>query len=190
MTEEIETPDFGHDAALPAAAEVFAKLDSLVELQVSTEKEIEDLESRLKEKKAQLEQLEENQIPELMASMRMSDYRTSRGRRVEIKRDVRTSIPNAEKDITKHTTAMQWLIANGQSGVIKNVISVKLGRGDDARAKEIEAELKERGFHPDVRQWVEPQTLKKLVTEMLTDGKAIPFEPFNIFDQKIAKITT
>lgn len=84
---------------------------------------------------------------------------------------------------------LKWLVDNGQSGLIKNRISLTLERGKDENARRLAAELREKGLEPELTSWVEPQTLSKCVREMLEAGTDVPFEPLGVFDQQVAKVT-
>lgn len=166
----------------------FEQLSNLVEEQLREERALEDLEAQIEAAKARVKTLSEQSIPDLMARMRLKECTTLKGRKVTVKRTIRASIPSAEKDAVLHAAGLRWLIDNGQAGVIKNVVAVKLERGEDSKAKQIADELRERGLHPDVKSWVEPQTLGKLVRELLERGVNVPFEPLGVFDQNVAKI--
>ena len=72
--------------------------------------------------------------------------------------------------------------------MIKNVVTVDLDRGEDARADELLVELRSKGFEPTAKKDVHAQTLGALVRELMTAGTIVPKDLFNLFDQKIAKL--
>ncbi len=73
--------------------------------------------------------------------------------------------------------------------MIKNQVSVALDRGEDSRADDLVVKLRAEGYEVEAKKDVHAQTLGALVRELMADGKVVPIDKFNIFDQRIAKLT-
>ena len=89
-------------------------------------------------------------------------------------------------------TAFDWLRATNNESIIKNQISVSLGRGDDAKAQEILGLLKDKDVDADLKITVHNQTLKAFCRDALDNpdlAESLPREAFGIYQGKRAKIT-
>ena len=76
----------------------------------------------------------------------------------------------------KTDDAHQWLRDNGHGDIIKNVVSVSFGRGEDDRAKKVMTELFEQGLDAE-QSSVHPSTLKAFAREQIEGAN-------QVFDQK------
>lgn len=81
----------------------------------------------------------------------------------------RASIPK-----NKETEAFAWLEKNKHGDMIKNVFSIPLGMGDNAKAKKLEAFLKKEGFDYERRKAVPWNTLTAFIKEQVEDRKVKP----------------
>ena len=182
--------DYGADADPDeaAVARAFADLDRLT---LAAERAIDAFkksEEETQKRKQLMERLLQKEIPELLASMHLDKCTTSSGIEVTLKRDVKASLPGHER-VEARMGALRWLVDHGHGGVIKNVVTVDLDRGEDARADELVVELRSKGFEPIAKKDVHAQTLGALVRELMTAGTIVPKDLFNLFDMKTAKIT-
>lgn len=182
--------DYGTDAVPDSAAvaQAFADLDRLTlqaERIVEQRKLAEEQAAKLKQAE---DQLLNKDIPELLALMRLSECTTSSGIEVKIKKDIRASLPGHDR-VSHRAAALRWLVDQGHGGVIKNQVSVALGRGDDDRANDLVVELRGKGFDVESKKDVHAGTLAALFRELLADGKLVPNDIFNVFDQKAAKLS-
>jgi hypothetical protein len=94
--------------------------------------------------------------------------------------------------INNANIAFDWLRETNNESIIKNQISVSLGRGDDARAQEIIELLKENDVEADLKITVHNQTLKAFCRDALDNpelAESLPREAFGIYQGKRAKIT-
>ena len=82
------------DDVAPASNSLGAVSD-LAQTMFDTEKEIEDLEKLLKEKKQNLTKLAEQDLPDLMQELNMKDFTLNNGAKVEIQDIASGSIPSA-----------------------------------------------------------------------------------------------
>ena len=139
-------------------------------------KEIEQAEENLKQKKKNLEHISGEVIPTMMAEMGLSHLKLMDGSSVDVKTDYKAQITIANKE-----SAFNWLRNNGLGDIIKNEISVSFGRDEDNKAADYAALAQERGFQPTQKLKVESSTLKALVRERIEAGKELPTELFNVF---------
>lgn len=182
--------DYGADADPDgeAVARAFAELDRLT-LQaerIGTQRKLAE-EQHLKLKQAE-EQLLNKAIPELLAQMRLDHCTTSSGIEVKVKKDIRASLPGHDR-IEARMSALRWLVDQGHGGVIKNQVSIALDRGEDDRANDLVVDLRARGFDVESKKDVHAGTLSALVRELLAEGKIVPRDSFNLFDQRVAKLS-
>lgn len=70
--------------------------------------------------------------------------------------------------------AHKWLRANKLGSLIKNVIKVAFGMGEDAKGKKLKAFLKKSKFPFEEKEAVHKGTLTALVKERLREGLALP----------------
>lgn len=182
----IEDPyDYGADADPDEAAiaRAFADLDRLTlqaERATEARKKAEDVLTKCKQAE---DRLLTKEIPELLAKMRMDKCTTSSGIDVVLKREIKASLPGHER-VEARQGALRWLVENGHGGVIKNLVTVGLDRGEDARADALVVELRGKGFEAEQKKDVHAQTLGALVRELMADGKIVPTDLFNLFDMK------
>ncbi len=182
--------DYGSDADpdQKVVARAFAELDKLTlaaERATEARKRAEDVLTRCKQYE---ERLLQKDIPALLLKMRLDKCTTASGIEVTVKRDIKASLPGHER-VEARLAAFRWLTEHGHGGVIKNVVTVGLDRGEDARADELVVELRAKGFDAEQKKDVNVQTLGALVRELMTEGKVIPSGIFNLFDFKIAKLS-
>ena len=143
-----------------------------VERLENLQKEIEDADKQLKEKKKNLEYLSGEIIPTMMAEMGLSHLKLMDGSSVDVKPNYSANITIANKE-----AAFNWLRQNGLGDIIKNEISVSFGRNEDNKAADYAVLAKGQGYQPTQKLKVEPMTLKALVRERIEAGKDMPTEP-------------
>jgi len=147
-----------------------------VERLENLQKEIEDADKQLKEKKKNLEYLSGEIIPTMMAEMGLSHLKLMDGSSVDVKPNYSANITIANRE-----AAFNWLRQNGLGDIIKNEISVSFGRNEDNKAAGYADFARGQGFQPTQKLKVEPMTLKALVRERIEAGKDMPTEIFSIF---------
>jgi len=169
--------DFETDQAkVITKTENIQSLADQVERLENLQKEVEDADKQLKEKKKNLEYLSGEIIPTMMAEMGLSHLKLMDGSSVDVKPNYSANITIANRE-----AAFNWLRNNGLGDIIKNEILVSFGRNEDNKAADYAALAQERGFQPTQKLKVEPMTLKALVRERIEAGKDMPTELFNIF---------
>jgi hypothetical protein len=169
--------DFETDQAkVITKTENIQSLADQVERLENLQKEVEDADKQLKEKKKNLEYLSGEIIPTMMAEMGLSHLKLMDGSSVDVKPNYSANITIANRE-----AAFNWLRQNGLGDIIKNEISVSFGRNEDNKAADYAVLAKGQGFQPTQKLKVEPMTLKALVRERIEAGKDMPTELFNIF---------
>ena len=140
------------------------------------QKDIEQNEEYLKQRKKDLEQVSGEAIPTMLAEMGLSYLKLADGSSVEVKTNYSATITLANKE-----KAFNWLRENGLGDIIKNELTVSFGRNEDNKAAEYAELAKGQGYQPTQKLKVEPMTLKALVRERIEAGKPLPTEIFNVF---------
>lgn len=169
------------------SADRLAQLSSLASVAVTQQREIDDLEEKLKQAKQRLAGVVEKDIPTLMDEIEMAEYVLSSGERITVHDELRTSISAANND-----AAMDWLDEAGDGGMIKRTLTISFNRDETAWANKFEADLRRRKKPVRVERKlkVEPPTLKAYIKGALEQGRELPTDLFNIFIQRKAKIDT
>tara|TARA_R110000823_G_scaffold8905_6_gene30980 strand:- start:160 stop:732 length:573 start_codon:yes stop_codon:yes gene_type:complete len=149
---------------------------------LNIESEILNLEEQVKRKKQELQQANDK-IVELMTQRGVKEIKTVEGDSVSFK-------PFYRGTITKENQpkAFQWLEDNGHGDLIKNIVSIKFGKGDNEEADNLVNELQQRELYPDQKRKVEPMTLNALIGEQINKGNDIPMETFSVFVGSKVKI--
>ena len=146
------------------------------------ESEILNLEEQVKRKKQELQQANDK-IVALMTQRGVKEIKTVDGDSVSFKAFYKGSI---SKD--NQPEAFKWLEDNGHGDLIKNIVSVKFGKGDNSVAENLINELQQRQLYPDQKRKVEPMTLNALIGEQINKGNDIPMETFSVFVGNKVKI--
>ena len=129
-------------------------------------------EQELKTLKAKEKELSEQIIPSKLEEFGVLDIKLADGSRISAEPFYAARI-TAEKTDDAH----QWLRDNGHGDIIKNVVSVSFGRGEDDRAKKVMTELFEQGLDAEQKESVHPSTLKAFAREQIEGAN-------QVFDQK------
>ena len=180
-----QNEDFGAYAEYAKAQDdtnALAELSLLADRQAEAALRVAELERQLEEARDQLRDISERQLPEKMDELGMEEFKTRSGLRIRIKEAIRTSIPK-----TRQAEAFEWLRQNGYGGLIKRVVAVKFGKGEDEVAEKLARELAQ-GHEVDDNASVHPSTLRSFVTEQLTSGVDIPLDLFGVHRQRTSVI--
>ena len=164
--------------------EKFKQLNTLAKRFIDTKDDISVAEENVSKLKESLKQIKENDLPDMMSSLNMDQFKLTDGTVISIKDDVFTSI-KADKNVE----ALQWLDDNGLGDIIKHKISISFNRGDHEDAEKFK-EMFNGSFKQelDEKSTVHPQTLKATVKEMVNNGQTLPDTLFNVYEAKIANV--
>ena len=129
---------------------------------------IAKLAENIAQKEADVAALEDKLKDAKKALLRLTDE--------EIKKIYGASIPVASRE-----EAFTWLRANGHGDMVKNVVSVGFGMGEDSMAAEFSEMALSKGLHPDQKESVHPSRLRSWVKEQVEEGAEFPMELFGAF---------
>jgi hypothetical protein len=175
LTEE--SKDFNRD-----------KLDELTDLCLlhkSLEKEISEIEEKLKGKQKELLEVSRNSIPSILNELMVSEIKLVSGEKVEVEEKLQASISNKN-----YLDAYKNMIdAEGGDELAKDKIDslfktqAILNESDDDTLNI----LIEEGISYDLKRSIHPQTLKKYCRGLLEEGKPIP-NGISVFQYQETKI--
>jgi len=158
-------------------------ISNLCKQQLALEKRIADLEEELKDAKREHRKIAEDLLPAAMDEHGMSQLKMDDGSEISVSPYYSASISKDRAD-----EAFQWLTEAGHGSLIKNHVTAAFGRGEDNLAKDLLAELDQRGMATQTKTWVEPMTLKSFVKEQVEKGENLPYDLLGIFVGQRAKI--
>ena len=136
-----------------------------------TQKEIQDLEDKLKVKKDYKKHLSESVLPGLFTEVGLSELKLQDGRHVKVSNFYGASIKDENKE-----AAFKWLRDNGFGDLIKNQVSCSFGMDEDEKARGLINTLSEKGYQSSQREWVEPSTLRAFIREQHEAGRQLPMD--------------
>lgn len=147
------------------------------------EAEVKRLEAELSSAKAARLQLSENELPELMDDAGIQSIVTDGGIPVEVVNDVKAKIPEVRKE-----DALQWLVDNGEAGLIDSELRLKFDRSRTDAARELAEELRED--YPDLVMTgsVHHSRLKAWAKRKIEAGEEFPHELFGVYVVRRTKI--
>jgi hypothetical protein len=178
------TIDFESDAqAIAVENNSLSAVAELGRQAILIEKDIEDLEATLAERKEALRNLTDERIPDALKEIGMVKFEMADGSEIEVKPFYSASIPTDRRG-----EAYEWLRAHGYDDIIKNIVSVQFGRGEDGAAGELINSIRKQGLLPEQAEKIESQTLKAWVREMVEKGTEFPTELFGAYTGFKAKI--
>lgn len=161
-----------------------SQLRELAERQIESAAKVAELEALLNKAKEEYKDLSERLVPELMDQIGMGEFKTTSGLKIKIDETIRASIPKV-----KAPFAFAWLKEHGHAAMIKRVVKVAFGKGEDDKADELHKQLSEK-FEVEDDASVHPSTLSAFVREKLRDGEEVPLDLFGVHRQRISKIET
>ncbi len=172
------------DYVQPTSGGELSQLTALAESQAVAAAKVADLEALLNKAREELRDIAERQVPELMDQIGIGEFKTTSGLKITVSETIRASIPKAKAPL-----AFAWLKANGHAAMIKRVVQVAFGKGEDERADELREKLAGE-FSVEDKASVHPSTLAAFVREKLRDGEEVPLDLFGVHRQRVSKITT
>jgi hypothetical protein len=146
------------------------------------ESEILALEQQAKTKKQELQQMNDA-IVQLMEQRGVKEIKLTNGDAVSFKPFFKGSITRE-----KEAEAFKWLEENNHGELIKNIVSIRFGKGDNDQASKLINDLEQSGLAPDQKRKVEPMTLNAFIGEQINSGKELPIETFSVFMGNKVKI--
>ncbi len=160
-------------------SEVSKMCDAVKKIQV----QIEEATTKLSQLTGLQTKLVEVDIPEAMKAIGMKSFTLDDGRVVAVEVNSYPSYSNENE-----AAVFAWLRKNGHESIIKNVLNVRFGKGDDAKAAALEKFIMSKKFSDwEKKESIHAGTFKAFVREQLAEGKKLP-KQIAIFDKSIAVI--
>ena len=137
---------------------------------------VAELEAKLRQAKKDLYKMSDEELPNMLAEMGVSSFKLQDGSQVEIKKTYGASIP-----VDKREEAYSWLRQNGFGDMVKNIVSVNFGMGEDQQASDFKSKVEEQGLSPKQEESVHSSTLRAWVKEQTEEGRPFPMELFGAY---------
>lgn len=185
MTENNTQNMMEEDAEATAPSDSGLKQVSMLGArQINIEAEMADIAEQQANLAEQLKQITDVDLPAAMAEVGLKSFTLDSGETIEIEEGIGTSISKKNE-----AEAFAWLRDNGHGDIIKNVVSVSFGRGEEAEAQAAKDMLAEAGVTGiNQKESVHWQTLRAFVKEQLQRGVNIPEDAFGIYEYQKSKI--
>ena len=167
----------------PVTEDGLLKLSKLADEQKKLEKEIFDVESNLEILRDKLKNISTELIPSLMEELGMQEFKTSSGLCIKVQEKLHCSIYKEKK-----AQALQWLIDNGFSSIVKNEVRVSFSKDEFNKAHELAETLRSDKFPALEEQNVHAQVLKSTISNCLKTGINVPLDLFSVFRQRSSVI--
>ena len=156
--------------------------DTLVQL----ENEVTEAEEALSALKNKRKTIAEEHLPAMLETMGIDGLSLSNGKQIVLNEFVDARIKDSE-------AAFDWLRATNNDSIIKNQVSITLGRDQDDLAQEIK-DLIEESFSvvADRKVTIHHATLKSFCRDALDNpelAESLPREAFGIYQGKRVKVT-
>ena len=190
--------DILKDATLGTTAPAKAalvRIAALVAARNAAEGAMERAEAEFKRRKAQLFQIESVDLPELLRESGLTEAKLEDGTKVVIRDEISCSISEERRE-----AAHAWLRERGFGALIKNIVSVAFGKGEEAKATAAFAQFGKVYGRDAVEQKesVHAATLKSFIKERIAAvgadktqaANVPPYALFGVEPYSIAKVTT
>lgn len=182
MTEKVDFTNFIPEENNNVDISEVSDISEASNRYLKIESEILALENDVKRKKAELQQMNDSLV-QLMEQRGVKEIKLTSGDAISYKPFYKGSIT---KD--KEAEAFAWLENNNHGELIKNIVSVRFGKGDNDQASKLVEDLEQNGLYPDQKRKVEPMTLNAFIAEQINSGKDLPIETFSVFMGNKVKI--
>jgi hypothetical protein len=174
---------FEEQGAASAAPDALSRLNEKLAEAISLKETVDQMEEDLGAAKKQLNHLNTQVIPDMMAELGMEEC-TQRGWKVKVGEFVSGSLP---KEDAARANAIRWLEDHEAGDLLKTNLSVAFTRNQHNEALDLAAQIEQRGFAPNVESTVHPQTLLAFARERLKNGEALDTEVLGLYTGRVAK---
>jgi hypothetical protein len=179
----MEMSMFADDGEETLTNDELTQIARLAEQQLDYERRIADLNEQLSDLSGKLEAIQKKALPDAMAAVGMSEFKLATGQKVTIKEDVFASIRSGMTE-----RAAGWLDAQGLGDVVKDTVTISLGKGEWEKSGQILAYAESLECAASEKLSVHASTLKSLVKDQLARGVEFPEELFSVMPFKTAVI--
>lgn len=166
-------------------ADVQDQLSQVVDLaqdMLDHQAKCEALEEQLKLEKEKFNHINQIVLPELMASIGMSEFKLENGIKLKVEDVISAKIPE-----DRENEAFAWLEETGNAGMVKSQISLAFAKDQQKKEEEVLKALGECDVSFSRKRGIHFQTLKAFVKGQLEAGEPLDQELFGVFIGK--KIT-
>lgn len=172
--------------AQPVTEDKLETITRLANLQLELQSSVERMELDIKEEKEKLRRVQEQDLPEALDAVGMSDFTLKSGFKIAVSPFYNASIPGERKD-----EAYKWFDDNGHGGMIKAAVEISFSRGEIEFARQFIEWLNTQytDLNVEFKQAVHWQTLRAFVKEQVESGAALPIDLLGVFVGRKAKIT-
>mgnify|MGYP000023523729 CR=1 FL=1 len=143
----------------------------------------ERLEEALKDLNRTINDIELKKLPAIFDEISLESIELQDGTKVSVSETVTASIPKA-----RHDEALSWFRTTGNGDIVKNELKASFGRGDDAKARQLNDFVAQHSIDATRREYVHPGTLKAFVKENLATLDSDVLSMLGAFIVKKAKI--
>lgn len=176
--------DAQHEADLATKTDS-DKLDTLkghAKRQIELEDEIEALGKQMADRQKELNELRTNTLPLAFNALQLTSIGVG-NTLVRVETGVDARLPNIEKEPEKRKEAIEWLVENKHSGIIKVFMECQFGKGDFDLAMTISEYIKKKYKLPViVTESVHASTYKALMKDiLLVKNEIVPEEKLGVF---------
>ena len=148
----------------PVDEEALTRLKKLAVFFQESEKEVEVLEQKLKDKKEVLRALGEVEIPDLLHQYGLSEIRLDNGAKIIVKEKLQVSVPEE-----KNPAFMKFLKEKNAEDLVK--LQFAFDRMPVGARRELLTFLEKGEYAFDMKEGVHPQTLLKFFRDLLGVGQ-------------------
>ncbi len=114
----------------------------------------------------------------------MTEFTTTSGMSVKVAKKLRAHISEERRP-----AVIKWLRDNKHADLIKNVVSVNFGVGEDENARKLLGQLREsHGMQSAQKEEVNTTTLKSLLVALMEEGVHVPLDLFGASEHKVAVV--
>ena len=159
-----------------------ARVTALAGLLVNTAARIAAIEAELAAAQADYLRVEREDLPELMREVGLTKLTLTDGTEVTLTEEVTAAITE-----DRRPAAHAWLREHNFGGLIKTLLTVPFGRGEEDEARRMAERIAEE-HECSLDEKVHPMTLKAFVREQVEGGKPLPFDLFGVHPFSRAKI--
>lgn len=160
-----------------------AYLEGLVQLHQEVSSEVADLEDQTKVKKAELQRIKQNTLPDAMMQVGLTSFKTQDGIEVSVDPIVAGSIPKDNR-----AAAHEWLRKNGDGDLIRANVVVSFTKEQHAEADALFERLTAEGYTVTREESVHPATLCSWAKKALEEGRQLPLTLLGLFYGRVAKM--
>jgi hypothetical protein len=171
------------DTAVAPQQEDLSKIAALADQQRTLEDRVKKGEEYLKQLKEELRNVQEVQLPDAMLQCGVREFKLENGLKISIKKFYQGKITDDHRD-----EAFGWLKQNGHDDIIKNIVNMQFGKGEDSKASAVLELLQANGYVAVNEKSVHPMTLKAFIREMVESGADLPLETFGVYIGNKAEI--